>query len=146
MVESAEYEPAMHVTPNAVRSRTTDLPTCPVAFAGMASTRVRDWATVDYYALLGVDPDRRRRDHHPRVPRAGEASHPDAADDAAGAERFSDVAAAYAVLSDRADAPRVRPGACRELGGPRARTPTPVAGRPQAGGAKPWSARGGRSR
>jgi len=64
-------------------------------------TRVRDWATVDYYALLGVaataDAETVTRAFREQAKR----SHPDAADDAAAAERFNDVTAAYAVLGDR---------------------------------------------
>jgi len=66
----------------------------------VTTTRVRDWATVDYYALLGVDRSadadtitRAFREHAKR-------SHPDTADDNESAARFSDVTAAYAVLSD----------------------------------------------
>jgi hypothetical protein len=67
----------------------------------VTSTRVRDWATVDFYALLGVDPSadadtitRAYREHAKRL-------HPDTAGDADVSSRFSDLAAAYAVLSDR---------------------------------------------
>jgi hypothetical protein len=69
----------------------------------MASgTRVRDWATVDYYALLGVDPtadgDTITRAYREQAKR----SHPDAGGNARAAARFSDLAAAYEVLGDRA--------------------------------------------
>jgi hypothetical protein len=68
----------------------------------VTSTRVRDWATVDYYALLGVAPaadaDTITRAFRDRAKR----SHPDATDDSEASARFSDLTAAYAVLSDRA--------------------------------------------
>jgi hypothetical protein len=64
-------------------------------------TRVRDWATIDYYALLGVDSGA-DADEITRAFRAqAKQSHPDAAPDEAAAERFRDVADAYAVLGDR---------------------------------------------
>ncbi|MDQ1509921.1 MAG: curved DNA-binding protein, partial [Actinomycetota bacterium] len=64
-------------------------------------TRVRDWATVDYYAMLGVAPNA-DADEVTRAFRAlAKQSHPDAVSDEAAAERFRDVAAAYAVLGDR---------------------------------------------
>ena len=64
-------------------------------------TRVRDWATVDYYAMLGVAPSA-DADEVTRAFRAlAKQSHPDAVPDEAAAERFRDVAAAYAVLGDR---------------------------------------------
>src|ERR1700674_5854426 len=66
-----------------------------------SATRVRDWATVDYYALLGIAPDA-DADEVTRAFRAEvKRPHPDATPGAAAAERFNDVAAAYAVLGDR---------------------------------------------
>ena len=67
-----------------------------------SSTRVRDWADVDYYAVLGVAPDA-DADEIARAYRAlAKQLHPDSGvgDD----ERFKEVAAAYAVLGD----PRIR--------------------------------------
>jgi hypothetical protein len=107
----------------------------------MASgTRVRDWATVDYYALLGIAPNA-DADEVTRAFRAlAKRSHPDATSGAAAAQHFSDVAAAYAVLGDRRtrlEYDRVR----AEARGPVAvaTTATPAAA-PKAAG-KPWSRR-----
>jgi DnaJ domain len=107
-----------------------------------SATRVRDWATVDYYALLGVessaDADAVTRAFREQAKR----SHPDATDDAQAAARFSDVTAAYAVLGDRQtrrEYDRVRaelraniPSVAAPTAGPR---PAPAAAR------KPWSLR-----
>ena len=104
-------------------------------------TRVRDWATVDYYAMLGVAPSA-DADEVTRAFRAlAKQSHPDAVPDEAAAERFGDIAAAYAVLGDRrtrSEYDRVR----AETQRPSARAaplaaPVPTAKRV----AKPWSKR-----
>ena len=108
----------------------------------MATTRirVRDWATVDYYAILGVAPSA-DADEVTRAFRArAKQSHPDAAPDEVAAERFRDVAAAYAVLGDRRtrlEYDRVR----AETRGPAARraVATPVATAKAV--ARPWSRR-----
>jgi len=76
-----------------------------------SATRVRDWATVDYYALLGVEPTADADAVTRAFREQAKRSHPDATDDAAAAERFNDVTAAYAVLGDdrtRRDYDRVR--------------------------------------
>lgn len=65
------------------------------------ATRVRDWATVDYYALLGVPPSASGDDIARAFRTVAKQSHPDATDDPEAAERFKDLAAAYTVLSDR---------------------------------------------
>jgi hypothetical protein len=65
------------------------------------ATRVRDWATVDYYELLGVDSGASGDEIARAFRAAAKVSHPDATDDPVAAERFKDLAAAYAVLSDR---------------------------------------------
>ena len=65
------------------------------------ATRVRDWATVDYYALLGIAPDADEETVTRAYRERAKQWHPDAAADAAAAERFHDAAAAYAVLGDR---------------------------------------------
>jgi hypothetical protein len=103
----------------------------------VTSTRVRDWATVDYYALLGVDSSadadtitRAYREHAKRV-------HPDTAGDADASARFSDLAAAYAVLSDRTtrrEYDRVR--AQVRAPAPTAPSPSPVR---SAAPPKPWT-------
>jgi DnaJ domain/Protein of unknown function (DUF3592) len=103
-------------------------------------TRVRDWASVDYYARLGIAPSadadevtRAFRSHAKRL-------HPDATDDETAAERFKDVAAAYAVLSD-ADARREYDRVRAEVHGSSA---VAAAVRPAATPrkvAKPWSRR-----
>jgi hypothetical protein len=103
-------------------------------------TRVRDWATVDYYAILGVAPGA-DADEVTRAFRAlAKQSHPDAVPDEAAAERFRDVAAAYAVLGDRrtrVEYDRVR----AEIRGPVARAPQATPVRATKAVAKPWSRR-----
>ena len=86
----------------------------------MTSTRVRDWATVDYYALLGVDSSADADTITRAFREQAKRSHPDATDDADAANRFSDLREAYAVLGDRvtrreydrvrAEVPRARAG------------------------------------
>ena len=68
----------------------------------MASgTRTRDWATVDFYALLGITPTAGPDEVTRAFREAAKRAHPDVARDAVEAARFSDLTAAYAVLSDR---------------------------------------------
>jgi hypothetical protein len=107
-------------------------------------TRVRDWATVDFYALLGVEPNADAEAVTRAFRELAKRSHPDATDDEAAAARFSDVTAAYAVLGDRATrreydrvraetrapAPVAVPGASR-----------PAAAPPTTNGPKLWSPR-----
>ena len=62
---------------------------------------MRDWATVDYYDLLGVSMDASGDDIARAFRTAAKHSHPDATDDPDAAEQFKDLAAAYAVLSNR---------------------------------------------
>ena len=64
-------------------------------------TRTRDWANFDYYALLGIDPTADADQVTRAFREAAKRSHPDVAADAEAAARFSDVTAAYSVLSDR---------------------------------------------
>ncbi len=107
-----------------------------------SATRVRDWATVDYYALLGIEPDADADAVTRAFREQAKRSHPDATDDAVAAARFRDVTAAYAVLGDpgtRRDYDRVRAEQ-------RVRTAPPTSAPPVAraapnGARKPWSAR-----
>ena len=66
-----------------------------------SGTRTRDWATFDYYALLGVEPDADAETITRAFRELAKRSHPDITDDAAAAARFSDLTAAYGVLGDR---------------------------------------------
>ena len=60
-----------------------------------------DWATADYYALLEVTPDVDPESLKRAYRRMAQLHHPDAnPDDQQAAERFRQVAQAYAVLSD----------------------------------------------
>jgi hypothetical protein len=109
-------------------------------------TRVRDWATVDFYAVLGIASDATDDEIARAFRLLAKQLHPDAGQHDPGAgEQFREVAAAYAVLSDprtRVDYDRVRAG-----------TPVaPAAGAGTAGGAiravpavpparRPWSRR-----
>jgi hypothetical protein len=103
-------------------------------------TRVRDWATVDYYALLGISATA-DADEVTRAFRAlAKQSHPDAVPDAAAAERFRDIATAYAVLGDRrtrVEYDRVR----AEIRLPTAPAPAAAPVRTSKSAAKPWSAK-----
>jgi curved DNA-binding protein CbpA len=103
-----------------------------------AGTHVRDWASVDYYARLGVSPDA-DADEVTRAFRAlAKQLHPDATPDGAAAERFREVAAAYAVLGDRRtrlDYDRVRAGARGPVADVARAAPVPTT----ASVAKPWS-------
>ncbi len=65
------------------------------------ATTVRDWATVDYYRLLGVSIDASGDDIARAFRAAAKRSHPDATNEPDAAEQFKDLAAAYAVLSNR---------------------------------------------
>lgn len=103
-----------------------------------SGARVRDWATVDYYALLGVAPDADAAEITRAFREQAKQSHPDATDDTAAAERFREVAAAYGVLSDRRsrlEYDRVRAETSRVAVAP---APGPVAAKRAA---RPWSRR-----
>ena len=63
-------------------------------------TGVRDWATVDYYGLLGVPVDASADDIAHAFRAAAKVTHPDATRDPAESERFKELAAAYRVLSN----------------------------------------------
>ncbi|MDQ1520953.1 MAG: molecular chaperone DnaJ [Actinomycetota bacterium] len=73
----------------------------PSRYVRGVATRVRDWATVDYYDLLGVSTDASGDDIARAFRAAAKRSHPDASNDPDAAEQFKDLAAAYAVLSNR---------------------------------------------
>jgi hypothetical protein len=103
-------------------------------------TRVRDWATVDYYAMLGIAPDADADTVTRAFREEAKRSHPDTNPSAAAAARFSDVAAAYGVLGDR----RAR----REYDQVRAQVAEPAPNRAAAvapptiaSGRRPWSRR-----
>src|SRR5690242_2407137 len=105
------------------------------------ATRVRDWATVDFYALLGVDPSADAATVTRAYRELAKASHPDTAADPGAAAEFPDIAAAYAVLGDRGlrrEYDRVRAGVRPPA--PRAGTPANV---PSVAGKAPrhWSRR-----
>jgi hypothetical protein len=80
----------------------------------VSSTRVRDWAVVDFYAVLEVGPDATNADIAAAYRTLAKQLHPDTNTDPAAAARFHDVADAYRVLSDARrrrdyDAVRARP-------------------------------------
>jgi curved DNA-binding protein CbpA len=62
---------------------------------------VRDWAAVDYYALLGVPVDASADDIARAFRAAAKVTHPDATADPVDVERFKELATAYRVLADR---------------------------------------------
>jgi hypothetical protein len=66
----------------------------------VASTRTRDWATVDFYATLGIEPDASGDDVARAYRRRAKELHPDAGAPVAVAEQFSEVTRAYEVLRD----------------------------------------------
>ena len=99
----------------------------------MAYTRTRDWATVDYYATLGVDEHATEEDIARAFRALAKQLHPDAGVPNDVAERFKEVSAAYEVLGHsrtRRDYDAVRAGV---LPAPRARPAAPSS----AGGAPP---------
>src|SRR5262245_42693031 len=114
----------------------------------MTAARVRDWATVDYYAVLGVPRSATDEDVARAFRALAKERHPDAAlDDPDAAEDCKEIAAAYAVLGDedtRRDYDRVR----AEVAAPtRAPTATPGLAPRRSHGVdppaprKPWSRR-----
>jgi curved DNA-binding protein CbpA len=106
-----------------------------------SGTRVRDWATVDFYALLGVEPTADAATVTRAYRERAKASHPDTADDAAATGHFQDIAAAYAVLGDRSlrrEYDRVRAELQPRSAAPRAPANVPP---PRARTPKPWTRR-----
>src|SRR4051794_11302538 len=68
--------------------------------ARVASTRTRDWATVDFYSTLGVEPDATDDEIARAYRLLAKQLHPDAGVPPELAERFNDVTVAYKVLGD----------------------------------------------
>lgn len=112
------------------------------------ATRVRDWADVDFYGMLGVGADASPDDIARAFRGVAKHTHPDATDDPDAAEHFKDLSNAYAVLSNRRtrrDYDLVRAGSAAGAPVQAAPTVAPVrrqhwsASRNQA--RKPWSRR-----
>ncbi|MDQ1519185.1 MAG: molecular chaperone DnaJ [Actinomycetota bacterium] len=79
----------------------------------MAYTRTRDWATVDYYGTLGVEPGATDDEIARAFRLLAKQLHPDAGVPLEAAERFKEVSVAYDVLSNertRRDYDAVRAG------------------------------------
>jgi curved DNA-binding protein CbpA len=77
----------------------------------VTAARVRDWSTIDFYAVLGVDADATDSEIAQAFRARAKQLHPDVATDTDASDRFHDLSAAYAVLSDprrRRDYDRVR--------------------------------------
>ena len=66
----------------------------------MAGTRTKDWAEVDFYAILGVAPEATEADIGRAYRLLAKQLHPDAGATGSQAEQFKEVSAAYAVLKD----------------------------------------------
>lgn len=66
----------------------------------MSRVRTREWATIDYYAVLGVSPDAGATVIDARYRALAKEMHPDRTSDLIVIERFKRVNAAYAVLRD----------------------------------------------
>ena len=75
------------------------------------TTRVRDWATVDFYGVLGIGTKATEAEIAQAFRTGAKRLHPDATGDNTASDQFKELAAAYAVLSDhrrRRDYDRVR--------------------------------------
>ncbi len=66
----------------------------------MSRVRTREWATIDYYDVLGVDPESGASLIDARYRALAKTLHPDRTSDPISIERFKRVNAAYAVLRD----------------------------------------------
>ena len=66
----------------------------------MSRVRTREWATIDYYAVLGVSPEDGATVIDARYRALAKEMHPDRTSDQIVIERFKRVNAAYAVLRD----------------------------------------------
>ena len=66
----------------------------------MAGTRTRDWAEVDFYAILGLSLGAGDDEIGRAFRKLAKQLHPDSGASPRDAERFKDVTAAYEVLSD----------------------------------------------
>lgn len=66
----------------------------------MSRVRTREWASIDYYAVLGVSPDAGASVIDARYRALAKEMHPDRTSDQIVIERFKRVNAAYAVLRD----------------------------------------------
>ena len=66
----------------------------------MAGTRTKDWAEVDFYAILGVAPEATEEDIGRAYRLLAKQLHPDAGATGSQTEQFKEVSAAYAVLKD----------------------------------------------
>jgi len=99
---------------------------------------VRERASVDYYALLGVDPSASSDDIARAFRARAKRTHPDAAPDPDSPDDFREVAAAYTVLSDH----RRRREYDQRRAAPTNAVRVPTAGeRAAAPRRKPWSRR-----
>jgi hypothetical protein len=79
----------------------------------VTSTRTRDWANVDYYAALGIEPGAGDDEIARAYRRRAKELHPDAGAPVEVADRFNEVSRAYEVLRDerlRRDYDAVRAG------------------------------------
>jgi hypothetical protein len=77
----------------------------------VTATRVRDWSTVDFYAVLGVETGATGAEIAQAFRTRAKQLHPDVASDVAAGDQFRELSSAYAVLSDprqRRDYDRVR--------------------------------------
>jgi hypothetical protein len=110
-----------------------------------SSTRVRDWATVDFYRVLGITPEASAEEIARAFRSRAKELHPDArVDDPDPSDAFQALAAAYSVLGNpplRRDYDRVRYSVARPAVAVRATGPSRSAPTATAVRKPPWSAR-----